>query len=170
LSGCVSESPISDISVPEGKVEFTINDVVITNTLEIRAYFGNQTENETSNDTKFVIISLTIENKENKWLVVQTTPAFTGLIDDEGNMYSSDGYVEINGSTYSVEQISSINKNETFGLWTTDIKPNSTEIRKMVFTLPTERNPDTLTLSCGFRANKETTPTQWFHPEIEIPS
>ena len=164
LSGCISESPVS-----KGNVKFTIGDVAITNKLEIKEYFTNKTKNETSNDTKFVIISLTIENKENKWLTVQTTPGLTGLIDDEGNKYMAEMFVKINDSTYSVEQISSINKNQSFGFGT-DIKPNSTEVKKIVFTLPTERKPDKLLLSYGLSANKETTSTQWFETEMNIPS
>jgi len=164
LNGCVSESPIS-----KGNVKFTISDVIITNKLEIKEYFTNKTKNETSNDTKFVILSLTIENNENKWLAVQTTPGLTGLNDDEGNKYQAEWFVEINDSTYSVEQISLINKDEAFN-GGTDIKPNSTELKKIVFTLPIEIKPVTLTLSYGFMANKETTPTQWFETEINIPS
>ena len=164
FSGCVSESPVS-----KGNVKFSIDDVTITSELEIESYFSNETTIEKSNDTKFVIISLIVENEENKWLAVQTTIGIGGLIDDEGNKYTAELFVEINDSTYAVEQIASIDREEAFGV-STDISPNSTELKKLVFTLPLEREPQSLKLSYGFRANKETLVEDWFITELDIPS
>jgi len=81
FSGCVSESPVS-----KGNVKFTIDEVTITSELEIYDSWTNETETVISNNSKFVIISVTIENKENEILEVQEGP-FDGLTDDEGNDY-----------------------------------------------------------------------------------
>ncbi len=162
LSGCTSESPVS-----KGNVSFSIVDVTVTSELEIEQYFTNETKIEFSNDTKYVIISITIENKENKWLAVQTTPTLSGLIDDEGNEYIDNMFVRINNSTYSIEQINSIDENETLY---DDISPNSTELKKIVFTIPIERIPDKLILDYGFRANELTNVEDWFDIELQLPS
>ena len=69
----------------ETMVNFNIEDVIITSELEIYDFWRDENKIEVSTDCKFVIISITIENNEDRWLAVQS--AFDSLIDDEGNKY-----------------------------------------------------------------------------------
>ena len=166
FSGCVSESPVS-----KGNVKFTIDEVTITSELEIYDSWTNETETVISNNSKFVIISVTIENKENEILEVQEGP-FDGLTDDEGNDYYHEMYVEINETMYSVEDITSINESELFdgGLGiSTDISPNSTVLKKIVYQIPIDREPKKLRLGYGFKANEFTSVERWYSTEMNIP-
>ena len=161
LSGCFEE----DICL-EGEAKFTIEGVIVTNELEI--YNPDTGENETiiCNDTKCVIISITIANKEeDRWLTVKTT-GFTGLTDDLGNTYTTnDSFIEFNGSIYPVEQLVLIDENETL---LEKIPPNSTDIRKTVFKIPIDREPKNLSISYGFSCNKLAAVDIWHHADIEI--
>ena len=161
LSGCVQrKTPVS-----EGNVIFSIEDVIVTSELEIKEYWTNETKIEVSNDSKFVIISIKIENKENKWLDVLAS--FEGLTDDKGNKYEAEMFVRLNNSIYTVEQIASIDENETLSK---DISPNSTEVKKVVFTISLDREPERLELIYGFKANELTNVEDWFDIELQLPS
>lgn len=165
LSGCVSESPIS-----KGNVKFTIEDVTITSELEIHDSWTNETKTVESNNSKFVIISVIIENKEDEILEVQES-FLDGLTDDEDNNYYHKMYVEINDSTYSVADITPINESELFesiiGI-STDVPPNSTVLKKIVYEIPLDREPKKLRLGYGFKANELTSVERWFSTEMNI--
>jgi len=166
LSGCVSESPIS-----KGNVKFTLGKATIMSELEIFDSLMNETKTVTSNNSKFVIIPITIENKENMMLEVQEGP-FDGLKDDNGNNYYHKMYVEINNSTYSVESITSIKKSELFdsGLGiSTDVSPNSTVLKKIVYQIPLDRTPEKLRLAYGFKENELTSVKDWYTTILDVP-
>ena len=164
ISGCVEESPHE-----KRDVIFNLGEAIVTNELEVRELFTNETKIVTSVESKFVIIPITIENKQNQWLAIQTTPGISGLVDDEGNRYQAEMFIEANGKTYSVEEISLIGEEETFGFGT-DIRPNSTELKKAVFTIPIDREPKKLKLDYGFHPNKEAEIEDWFEIELEVSS
>lgn len=166
FSGCVSESPVS-----KKNVKFTIETVTITSELEIFDSWKNETITVTSNNSKFVIVPITIENKENKVLQVMEG-GFTGLTDDKENGYTLKMYVEINETTYSVAKITSIHENELFDGITgisTEVSPNSTVLKKMVYQIPLDRTPEKLSLSYGFKENELTSVKDWYHTTMVIP-
>lgn len=168
LSGCEQNIPVS-----EKKINFNVTEVTATSNLEVHDPWTNETKIERSNDTKFVIISIIIENDEDKILSVSTPILDGGLIDDEENTYAGIGYITINGSSYSVKDITSIGDEETFGDlgFIIDIPPNSTELKKIVFEIPIDREPKKLKMDYGFRANEQTLVKDWSDwPEIDLSS
>ena len=44
------------------------------------------------------------------------------------------------------------------------------ELKKVVYEIPLDREPETLRLSYGFKANEFTNVEDWFHIEMDIPS
>lgn len=162
VSGCIQESPIE-----EEKVVFSLGKITITNELEVRELFTNETKIVCSTETKFVLIPITIENKQNKWLKVQTTPGITGLFDDEMNRYNEEMFIRTKEGTYAVKQISLIAKEEAIPHI---VPPGSTELEKFVFTIPQDREPKKLSLAYGIFASKEAEAEDWFETEMEIPS
>ena len=88
-----------------------------------------------------------------------------GLTDDEGNTFYHKMYVEINNSKYAVKTITSIDEEELFddivGI-STEILPNSTELKKLVYEIPIDREPEKLRLSYGFKANELTNVEKWY--------
>jgi len=166
FGGCISESPVS-----KGNVKFTIRTVSITSGLEIFDSLMNKTKIVTSNNSKFVIISITVENKENTMLVVQEGP-LDGLKDDSGNNYYHKMYVEINGTTYSVEDIIFIHEEELFddivGI-STDVPSNSTVLKKIVYQIPLDKKPEKLRLAYGFKENELTSVKDWYYTVLDIP-
>jgi len=152
----------------EGMVNFNIQEVIVTNELEIYDFWRDENKIETSLDSKFVIISMVIENIVNnqtigtyehkihclknnqmispkyyvhdynikKWVAVESV--FDGLTDNEGNKYSAEMYIEIDGSVYTTQQITFIGEDESFGLGVYT-SPNSTVEKKIVFSIPIER-------------------------------
>jgi hypothetical protein len=167
LSGCVSRrTPVS-----EGVVYFNIEEVVITNELELFDSWANETTNESSDTINFIIITIKIENLENQILEVQES--FTdGLKDDEDNVYWNKRYVDINDSTYSVDKITQISENEVFGGEilgiSEDFSPNSTAYKKLVYMIPIDREPSTLRLGYGFKANELTNVERWYHTTLDL--
>ncbi len=167
LSGCVSrKTPVS-----EGVVNFNIEEVVVTNELEFFDSWTNETMNESSDTTNFVIITIKIENLENQILEVQES--FTdGLRDDEDNVYWNKRYVDINDSTYSIDKITQIDENEVFGGEilgiTEDFPANSTAIRKLVYMIPIDAEPSTLRLGYGFKANELTSIKKLYHTNLDL--
>jgi len=166
LSGCIGDTPVS-----EGNVKFTIGTVIITSELEIYDSWTYENKTVISNNSKFVIIPIIIENKENKILEVSEGP-LDGLKDDEGNDYYHKMYVEIDNSTYSVESITSIKKEELFddivGI-STDISPNSTVLKKIVYEIPLYRTPEKLRLGYGFKENELTSVKEGYYKIMDIP-
>ena len=157
LSGCIStKNPVS-----KGNVVFTVEDVLITNELEVFDYWKNETKIEVSNDTNFVIFSIRIENKEDKWLTVQAS-IFGSLTDDEGNEYTAEYGIRINGSYYSLEKLSLIDEGEPLDI-SEDISSNSTVLKKIVYEIPRDREPEKLKLSYGFKNNELTNVEKWYH-------
>jgi hypothetical protein len=166
LSGCVGESPVS-----KGNAKFTIGTVTITSELETYDSWTNETKTVVSNNSKFIIISITIENKDTK--ILHILEGFgEGLSDDEGNDYYNKMYVEIDNSTYSVESITSIEREDLFDSivgMSTDISPNSIVLKKMVYQIPLDRTPEKLSLAYGFKANELTSVEDWYHITMSIP-
>lgn len=151
----------------EGMVNFSIQEIIVTNELEIYDFWRDENKIETSLDSKFVIISMVIENNIKKWVAVESV--FDGLTDNEGNKYSAEMYIEINGSVYTTQQITFIGEDESFGLGVY-ISPNSTVEKKIVFSIPIEREPEELKLNCCLTSDEFTNEVDWYTIELEIPS
>jgi hypothetical protein len=144
-------------------INFSLGKITVTNKLEVRRFTNEIKTVNSVAGTKFIIVPITIENKQNKWLSVQTG-FLGGLIDDEYNRYMEDLFIETKEGTYAVVEISFISKEETTHI----IQPNSTEMKKFVFTIPQDRQPKKLSLSYGFSASKQAVIKDWFHAEIKI--
>jgi len=171
LSGCL-ETPTIENPIEQGNVDFKIEEVTVTSELEMEKSWTNETEMIVFNDSKLVIISILMENKEEDWLEVSSFPTslfdeegFGGLIDDEGNVYWSKPFVEFNDTYYSVP----MDDEEDFGI-SVEMPPNTTALKTIVFQIPLNREPETLRLSYGFKANELTNVKDWFETEIDIPS
>jgi hypothetical protein len=115
----------------------------------------------------FVIISIKIENKEDKWVAVEST--YNGLIDDKGNSYSAELYVEINDYVYTIQQIAIIGEDEWFGLGIY-ISSNSTITKKIVFSIQISREPEKLKLKYGLASGEYNKVIEWHTAELLIPS
>ena len=162
LCGCVTRKTL----VSEGDVNFSIEDVVITSELEIEEFFTNTTKTEVSNDTAYVIVSISVHNMEDDWLTVQT--AMQSLTDDEGNKYDGKMFVKFDDSTYTIEQLILINEENALG-WSSDVAPNSTQVKKAVFELPLGKNPNSIYISYGFKPNELANVERWYHITLDIP-
>ena len=175
LSGCVQrKTPVS-----EGNVIFSIEDVIVTSELEVTTQewvnlsLVNATKTEVLNDSEVVIISVLIENKEDRILEVAEFWN-EGLTDDKGNRYYHRMFIEVNDTTYSIEDITSIEEEEVFGGdilgMSEDFPPNSTNLRKIVYEIPPERVPEKLILTYGFKDHELTDAEDWFDIELQLPS
>ena len=58
---------------------------------------------------------------------------------------------------------------EDFGIGI-EMPPNTTALKTIVFQIPIDREPETLKLSYGFKANELTNVKDWFETELDIPS
>ena len=161
LSGCVSRrTPVS-----EGDVDLSIDGVLISSELEIEEYFSNETKTEVSNDTSYVIVSISVDNREDKLLRVQT--AMQSLTDDEGNTYDGKMFVTINGSTYEIDRLVLITEEEALG-WSGDVSPNSTQIKKAVFEIPLDKTPKSINIAYGFKDNELSNVERWYHTTLDL--
>ena len=149
----------------DGDVKFSIKEVIITNTLEVYDFWRDENKIETSQNSKFVIIFLNIENNEDSWLALQSI--YNGLIDDKGGKYNSELYIDINGSVYTVQQLSLINEGESFGMGVY-IPSNSSEIKKIVYTIPKDRNPISLNIMFGLSLNEFDNNVNWYDIKLDI--
>ena len=165
LGGCTEVNQNSEFS--ERDVTFNIEEVMVTSELEIYDFWRDENKIEISADSKFVIISITIENREDKWLAVQSIS--NSLIDDEGDRYSAEMYIEINDLVYTVQQLTFIDEWESFGLGVY-VPSNSIELKKIVFSIPIEREPNKLTLKYGLASSEYDNMINWFETELAIPS
>lgn len=160
------ETPTKEDQIEQEKVNFSIEEVIITSELEVKPLFSDEVKLEVSNNSKFIIVSLTIENKEDKWLTVQAF--YQSLTDDNGNKYDGNMFVRVNDSTYALEELVLVGEDALSS--SNDISPNSTTIKKVVYEIPLDREPDKIRLSYGFKANELTNVKDWFETELDIPS
>jgi len=170
LSGC-QETPTIENPIEQGKVDFKIEEVTVTSELEIEKSWTNETEMVVFNNSKLAIISILIENKGEDWLEVSSFPPslfgdeFGGLIDDKGNVYWSKAFVEFNDTYYSVP----MDEEEEFGV-SVEMPPNTTALKTIVFQIPIDREPETLRLNYGLKANELTNVKDWFETELDVSS
>jgi hypothetical protein len=150
-----------------GTVNFNVQEVLVTNELELYDFWNDENKREFSPDSKFVIISIVIENTVNTWAAVESV--FDSLTDNKGDKYSAEMYIEINGSAYTVQHITSIGEDESFGLGIY-ISSNTTVVKKIVFSIPTDREPEELKLKYGLTSNEFAEVVTWFAVELELPS
>ena len=158
LSGCIqTETPVS-----KGTVKFTITDVIITNELNVttrelvNSTYINVTKTEVLNNSKVVIISLMIENKEDRILEVKESIR-DGLIDNKRKTHWREFAIEVNNTTYMTFLITSIEEEELFGgRFGTheDFPSNSSNLRKIVYLIPSGRTPKELKLTYGLKENE----------------
>jgi len=156
LSGCIqTETPVS-----KGIVNFSIKDIIITSELEVTTQelvnftYVNVTKTEVLNNSKLVIISVEIENNEDRILEVEISIG-DGLIDNKRKTYFREICIDVNDTKYMIFQIISIEEEEIFGddfsRNDEDFPPNSINIRKIVFVIPSDRTPKKLKLSYGLK-------------------
>lgn len=104
-------------------------------------------------------------------LEVQEGP-LDGLNDDDGNDYYHKMYVEIKETTYSVADITSIHENELFddiiGI-STDVSPNSTVLKKIVYQIPLDKTPQKLRLAYGYKENDLASVKNWYYTIMDVP-
>lgn len=160
------ETLTKEDQIEQEKVNFSIEEVIITSELEVKPLFSDEVKLEVSNNSKFIIVSLAIENKEDKWLTVQAF--YQSLTDDNGNKYDGNMFVRVNDSTYALEELVLVGEDALSS--SNDISPNSTTIKKVVYEIPLDREPDKIRLSYGFKDNELTSVKNWFETELDIQS
>ena len=148
VSGCCGTSG----STNEENARFAVGKVTITEELQMKEFWTDETTILHAKDgTKFVIVPLTITNKNNKWLYVGPLQEGTGeyLEDQEGNKYAPQiTFIEGKEGIYSFSQSKDLNETDWY------IAPSSTEEVKFVFVIAKYAQPKTLRIMYG------TTPVQ----------
>lgn len=148
---------------PQSTVNIAIEEVTITDTVEITVDSTLSPLVETLHTSNLVIISLSIANQDNGYLRI--SPMY--LLDDQDNKYSAkENTIYINGSLYPLEYLDLIDTGEL--LRTSDMIPPFTSIvKKLVYELPRNSTPLMLGLSYG-TATEQGTIEQWYQVSLHL--
>lgn len=142
---------------------FAIEEVTMTDTLEITVDSAPSPLVETLHSSTIVIISLSIAHQDDSYLKI--SPMY--LLDDQDNKYTAkENTIYINGSLYPLEYLALIDAGEL--LRTSDMIPPFTSIvKKLVYEIPHDNTPLMLSLSYGI-ATEEGTIEQWYQISLSL--
>jgi PKD repeat protein len=143
-------------------VNFAIEDVTATDTLEIAVDSPTSPLIETLRSSSVVIITLSIVHQYDGYLRI--APMY--LLDDQDNKYTAkESTISINGSLYPLEYLTLIDAGEL--LRSSDmIPPFQRVVKKLVFEIPHDHTPIMLSLDYG-KITEEATIDQWY--QISLP-
>jgi PKD repeat protein len=162
--GATSEDTVTISVYPShSAVNFAIEDVTVTDTLEIAVDSLTSPLIETLHSSSVVIIALSIVHQYDGYLRI--APMY--LIDDQDNKYTAkENTISINGSLYPLEYLTLINAGKL--LQASDmIPPFQHVVKKLVFEIPHDNTPFMLSLSYG-RLTEEGTIDQWYQISLSL--
>ncbi len=164
MSGC-EQSGVST----EKNVHIKVVKILETSEIELEKMWTEETELVIFDDSKLVIITISVENKKDDLLEVIPYPSnpfdengFGGLLDEHDNTYWVESLMEYNSTYYSLP-----GNNQDYNL-SMEVASNSTAMKTFVFQIPIDEVPNKLRLSYGYKTNKFTSVKQWYQTTIDL--